>query len=125
MDLPQDLRYTASHEWVREDTDGSLVVGLTAHAQEALGDVIFVDLPEVGHTCEREQACGVVESVKAASDIYAPVGGEIMAVNQAVRDEPGQINAQPYQAWLFRIRPSDASELGALLSPQEYEQSAS
>jgi len=124
MDFPQDLRYTASHEWIRQDEDGSLVVGLTSHAQEALGDIIFLDLPEVGKSYQREEVCGVIESVKAASDIYAPVSGEILAVNSAAAEEPGQINEQPYQTWLFRMNPTTAGELDTLLSPEDYARAA-
>ncbi|TFL13434.1 glycine cleavage system protein GcvH [Pusillimonas caeni] len=124
MDFPQDLRYTASHEWIRQDEDGSLVVGLTSHAQEALGDIIFLDLPEVGKSYQREEVCGVIESVKAASDIYAPVSGEILAVNSAAAEEPGQINEQPYQTWLFRMNPTSAGELDTLLSPEDYARAA-
>lgn len=124
MDFPQDLRYTASHEWVRQDEDGSLVVGLTSHAQEALGDIIFLDLPEVGKSYQREEVCGVIESVKAASDIYAPVSGEILAVNSAAVTEPSQVNEQPYQTWLFRMNPASAGELDSLLSPEDYAKAA-
>lgn len=124
MDFPQDLRYTSSHEWVRQQEDGSLAIGLTSHAQEALGDVIFLDLPEVGKTYQQGEMCGVIESVKAASDIYAPVSGEILAVNTVAAGEPGQVNEQPYQTWLFHIKPADASELDTLLSPAEYAKAA-
>jgi len=120
MDIPQDLRYSPSHEWVRQEEDGSLAIGLTSHAQEALGDVIFLDLPQVGKAYKQEEVCGVIESVKAASDIYTPVSGEILAVNTSAVEEPGQVNEQPYQTWLFRIQPSDSSELDKLLSPEEY-----
>jgi len=124
MDLPQHLRYTQSHEWVKQEDDGSLLIGLTSHAQEALGDIIFLELPDPGSTVQRGDTCGVIESVKAASDIYAPLTGEILAVNDGARDEPGQINEQPYETWLFRIQPSENSELDALLSPQDYEKAA-
>lgn len=124
MSFPQDLHYTASHEWVRHEEDGSLSVGLTSHAQEALGDVIFLELPETGKAYRREEMCGVIESVKAASDIYAPVSGEIVEVNQAAADEPGQVNEQPYDTWLFRIKPTDAAELDALLSSEAYAKAA-
>ncbi len=120
MDLPKDLRYSASHEWVRQEEDGSVLVGLTSHAQEALGEIVFLELPKVGDVCRQDDACGVVESVKAASDINAPVSGEITEVNQALAEEPGAINERPFQAWLFRMRPSNASEVESLLSPEDY-----
>ena len=124
MSLPQDLRYTASHEWVRQEQDGALTVGLTNHAQEALGDVIFLELPEIGQACRQDDVCGVIESVKAASDIYSPVSGKVVAVNTAAVDEPGKVNEQPYETWLFRIQPADTGELQTLLSPQDYAQTA-
>lgn len=118
---PSELKYASSHEWARLEEDGSVTVGISDHAQEALGDVVFVELPEVGSTLAAGDEAGVVESVKAASDIYAPVGGEVIAVNEQLEDEPEIVNADPYNdGWFFRLQPSDAEELGALLSAEDY-----
>ena len=117
--IPSDLRYVASHEWIRLDDDGSVTVGVTDHAQEALGDVVFVELPEVGAALALGAETGVVESVKAASDIYAPISGEILAINQALADDPELVNSDPYGAgWFFRIKPSNTAELEQLLTAQ-------
>lgn len=121
MNLPPELRYTASHEWVRTEPDGSLTVGITDHAQAALGDLVFVELPAVGRKVKAGEACGVVESVKAASDIYAPLAGEIVAINEALPAKPEQVNQDAYAAWLFRIRPSDASAVTGLLDARAYQ----
>ncbi len=118
---PSELKYAASHEWARLEEDGSVTVGITDHAQEALGDVVFVELPEVGDTLAAGDEAGVVESVKAASDIYAPIGGEVLAVNPALEDEPETVNSDPYNdGWFFKLQPSDVSELEALLSAEDY-----
>lgn len=118
--IPADLRYAASHEWVRLEADGSVTVGISDHAQEALGDVVFIELPEVGKTLAAGDQAGVVESVKAASDIYAPVGGEVIAVNEALADAPEQVNGEPYGAWFFKLKPQDAAELDRLLDADGY-----
>src|SRR5690606_38707220 len=102
--IPTDLKYTKSHEWIRTEADGTLTVGVTDHAQEALGDVVFLELPEAGRKVTAGEACAVIESVKAASDIYAPVAGEIVAANDAAVDAPESLNADAYGAWLFRIK---------------------
>lgn len=120
MSLPDHLSYTAEHQWVRLDADGTAIVGITDHAQEQLGDVVFVQPPEIGRKVRRGETCAVVESVKAASDIPAPVSGEIVAINPAAADAPERINQQPYETWLFRIRPSDPAELAALLDAAAY-----
>ncbi len=120
MNLPVDLRYTAEHQWVRVEADGTAAVGITDHAQEQLGDVVFVQLPEAGRKVKRGETCAVVESVKAASDIPAPLSGEIVAVNPATADAPEKLNLEPYAAWLFRIRPGDAAELAGLLDAEAY-----
>lgn len=117
---PADLRYAASHEWARLEADGSVTVGISDHAQEALGDVVFIELPEVGKTLAAGDQAGVVESVKAASDIYAPVGGEVIAVNEALADAPEQVNGEPYGAWFFKLKPQDAAELDKLLDADGY-----
>ena len=122
--VPNELKYRDSHEWVRKEADGTCTVGITEHAQELLGDMVFVDLPDVGNSYAAGDECAVAESVKAASDIYAPISGEIVAVNDALSDAPEQVNSEPYGAgWLFRIKPSDASELEALLDADAYKAS--
>lgn len=120
---PGELKYAASHEWARLDDDGTVTVGITDHAQQALGDVVFVELPEVGATLAAGDEAGVVESVKAASDIYAPVGGEVIAVNEQLQDEPETVNGDPYgDGWFFKIQPGDTSELDDLLSADDYQE---
>jgi len=119
--IPQELKYTKSHEWVRLEEDGSVSVGITEHAQGLLGDMVFVDLPDVGDEFEAEQDCAVVESVKAASDVYCPVEGEIVAVNEELEDSPEQINANSYhEGWIFRVQPANAADLDGLMSADEY-----
>src|SRR5690606_40192645 len=118
--LPAELRYAASHEWARLEADGSVTVGISDHAQEALGDVVFVELPDVGKQLAAGQEAGVVESVKAASDIYAPVSGEVIAVNEALADAPELVNEDPYGNWFFKLKPSNPSELAALLDAGGY-----
>lgn len=118
--IPADLRYAASHEWVRLEADGTVTVGISDHAQEALGDVVYVELPEVGASLNAGQEAGVVESVKAASDIYAPIGGTVLAVNEVLTDSPEQVNSDPYASWFFKLQPSDATELNKLLDAAGY-----
>lgn len=120
MEIPQQLKYTATHQWARLETDGTVSVGITEHAQDQLGDVVFVQQPETGRKVKRSEACAVVESVKAASDIPAPVGGEIVAVNPVPNDAPEKLNEDPYGTWLFRIKPTDAAELAHLLDAAAY-----
>jgi len=124
MSAPEDLKYTATHQWVRMEADGTATVGITEFAQEQLGDVVFVQQPATGRKVRRGEACAVVESVKAASDIPAPLSGEIVEVNPAVADAPEKLNQEPYTAWLFRIRPSDATERTGLLDAAAYQKSA-
>lgn len=120
-ELPADLKYSKSHEWVRDEGDGTVTVGITDHAQELLGDLVFVELPEVGTPVAVGGECAVVESVKAASDIYSPVSGEIIAVNQALADAPENINEDAYgDGWIFKVKLSDAAELNALLDADGY-----
>ncbi|MBE5253600.1 glycine cleavage system protein GcvH [Mixta mediterraneensis] len=122
--VPNELKYRESHEWVRKNADGSYTVGITEHAQELLGDMVFVDLPDVGATFAAGEECAVAESVKAASDIYAPVSGEIVAVNEALDDSPETVNNDPYQeGWLFQIKASDESEFDSLLDADAYKAS--
>jgi glycine cleavage system H protein len=124
MSTPTNLKYAASHEWAKLDADGTVTIGITDHAQEALGDIVFLELPAVGRIVKAGEECAVVESVKAASDIYSPVSGEVVEINQAAADAPESINADAYAAWLFRIKPADAAkcatELGALLDADAY-----
>jgi len=120
MNIPADLKYTASHEWVRLEADGTITVGITEYAQDALGDIVFVELPKVGTSYTAGDDAAVVESVKAASDIYAPLSGEVIAVNDDVVNAPESINSDAYAAWLFKIKPADVSALGALLDADAY-----
>ena len=120
---PAELRYAASHEWARLEADGSVSVGITDHAQAALGDVVFVELPDLGRQFAAGEQAGVVESVKAASDVYAPLAGTVIAVNEALADAPEAINAEPYAAWFYRLQPVDAAELGKLLDAAAYQAS--
>lgn len=120
-DVPENLKYTKDHEWLRRDEDGTCVVGITDHAQDSLGDVTFVELPEPGSQFGAEDVFGVVESVKAASDLYAPVAGEIVEVNEALLDSPELVNASPYaDGWMIRIRPSEPDAVSGLLSSADY-----
>lgn len=119
---PNDLKYASSHEWARQDEDGNLTIGITDHAQDALGDVVFVELPEVGAEFEAGDEAGVVESVKAASDVYAPVSGEVIEINGKVEDDPETVNAEPYgDGWFYRLKPADVSELDNLMTAEDYQ----
>lgn len=117
---PPDLKYTKSHEWARAEPDGTIAVGITDFAQEALGDIVFVEFPKVGARVNAGDAVGVVESVKAASDIYAPLAGEVVAVNQEAVDAPESINKDSYAAWLFRLKPDNPADLDGLLDAAAY-----
>jgi len=120
---PNELKYASSHEWARLEEDGTVTIGISDHAQDALGDVVFVELPDVGITLAAGDEAGVVESVKAASDIYAPLSGEVIAINEQLEDEPETVNADPYNdGWFFKLQPSDTSELEALLGAEDYQQ---
>ena len=119
--VPANLKYTASHEWVQLNADGTVTVGITDHAQEALGDLVFVELPEVGAAFEADKEIAVVESVKAAADVYAPLAGEVTEVNQAVVDAPESVNQDAYAAWLFKLKPANAADLDALLDAAAYQ----
>jgi glycine cleavage system H protein len=118
--IPEHLKYTKSHEWVKAEADGTVTVGITFHAQEQLGDVVFVQPPAVGRKVKQGEACAAIESVKAASDIHAPVSGEISATNPELADKPELVNQDPYAAWMFRIKPGDPGELGTLLDSAAY-----
>ena len=122
-DVPADLKYTDSHEWVRDNGDGTVTVGITDHAQDALGDLVFVELPEVGKALAAKDACAVVESVKAASDVYAPVSGEVLAVNEALDGTPETINSDPYgEGWIFQLKLTDHDAAADLLDADAYQQ---
>lgn len=121
MTTPADLKYTKSHEWVRVESDGTLTIGITDHAQEALGDIVFLELPEAGRAVNAGEECAVVESVKAASDIYAPVAGEIIASNEAATDAPESVNEDAYGNWLFKIKPNDLGDVDGLLDAAGYD----
>ena len=118
--IPAELRFAESHEWARLEADGTVTVGISDHAQEALGDVVFVELAEVGKVFAAGDTAGVVESVKAASDIYAPVSGEVIAVNEELSGSPELLNSDPYGAWIFKLKPSDKAELDKLLDAAGY-----
>jgi len=124
MTTPADLQYTPSHSWVRKDPDGTAWVGITFHAQEQLGDVVFVQPPDVGRVLAQDEQCGAIESVKAASDIYAPLSGEVIAVNAELETAPQRLNEAPYEAWIYRLKPSDPAELTNLIDGHAYEKIA-
>lgn len=120
MNIPSDLKYTASHEWVRREGDGTITVGITDHAQELLGDLVFIELPEVGKDLLAGQEAAVVESVKAAADVYAPVAGTVVEINEALVDAPEGVNQDAYAAWLFILAPAAAGDVDALLDAAAY-----
>ncbi|RLV58861.1 glycine cleavage system protein GcvH [Parashewanella curva] len=120
--LPTELKYAKSHEWARKESDGTFTVGITEHAQELLGDMVFVELPEVGDTVSAGEDCAVAESVKAASDIYSPISGEIVAINEELEDSPELVNSGAFtEGWLFRVKASDEAELDNLLDADGYQ----
>lgn len=121
-EMPGDLEYTKEHEWLRREDDGSVTVGITDHAQAALGDLVYVELPEIDQELDAEGEMAVVESVKAASDVYAPIAGIVTAVNHELADDPEKINTDPYgEGWIVRIKPSEALDSADLMSPDEYQ----
>ena len=120
MTIPSDLKYAKSHEWAKLEADGTVTVGITDHAQEALGDIVFLELPEVGRKLKAGVECAVVESVKAASDIYAPIAGEVVARNDAAVDAPEKVNEAAYATWLFKMKPDNAADLDGLLDATAY-----
>ncbi|MDO6746391.1 glycine cleavage system protein GcvH [Gilvimarinus sp. 1_MG-2023] len=120
-EIRSELKYLPSHEWARVEEDGTVTIGITEHAQDSLGDVVYVETPEVGANVAAGEDAGVVESVKAASDIYSPVTGEVIAVNESLEDEPEQVNSSPYDdGWFFKVKPSDLSELDDALDADGY-----
>jgi len=121
MSNPNNLKYTASHEWVRSEADGTISIGITQHAQELLGDMVFVETPAVGRKLKAKEECAVVESVKAAADVYAPVSGEVVAVNSELDSAPEKINDDPYAAWMFKMKPDNAADVAALMDATAYQ----
>ncbi|MDZ4201093.1 MAG: glycine cleavage system protein GcvH [Gallionella sp.] len=121
MSIPADLKYTASHEWVKTEADGTLTVGITQHAQELLGDMVFVEAPAVGRKLNAKEECAVVESVKAAADVYAPVAGDVVDSNSELDAEPEKINSDPYGAWIFKLKPANAADTAGLLEAAAYQ----
>lgn len=121
MSNPTDLKYTASHEWIKTEADGTISIGITQHAQELLGDMVFVENPAVGRKLAAKEECAVVESVKAAADVYAPVSGEVTEVNGDLDSAPEAINSDPYGAWMFKMRPDNAADVAALLDAAAYQ----
>lgn len=122
MASPSDLKYTESHEWVRDNGDGTVTVGITDHAQQALGELVYAELPQPGRTLARGEACAVVESTKAASDVYAPVAGEVVAANDVLSTAPETVNTEPFgEGWLFRLKLADAGALAGLMSAADYD----
>ncbi|MHB0981815.1 MAG: glycine cleavage system protein GcvH [Thiobacillus sp.] len=120
MSIPADLKYTPSHEWVRVEADGTLTVGITHHAQDLLGDMVFIETPAAGRTLAKGEECAVVESVKAASDVYAPVAGEVIAANADVEASPESVNQDAYSAWMFKMKPSNPADVAGLLDAVAY-----
>lgn len=122
MSIPAELKYAKSHEWIKSEADGTVSIGITQHAQELLGDMVFVELPQIGRNLTQREECAVVESVKAASDVYSPLSGEVVEVNSGLESAPEKINQEPYAAWLFRLKPSNPAELDGLLDANGYKQ---
>jgi len=121
-EIPSDLKYTSSHEWVRIESDGSVTVGISDHAQDLLGDLVYVEAPEQGTELQAKEACAVVESVKAASDIYSPIDGEVLEGNETLADTPEIINNDPYgEGWLMRIQPAEDADMSSLMDAEAYE----
>ena len=121
MSNPSNLKYTASHEWVKSEADGTVSIGITQHAQEALGDMVFVETPVLGRKFKAGEECAVVESVKAAADVYAPVSGEVIAVNGILDSSPETINDDPYAAWMFKMKPDNAADVNGLMDAAAYQ----
>lgn len=124
MTVPTNLKYSPEHTWLRQEADGSVTVGITDHAQETLGDLVYVEAPAVGRQVSKDEACGIVESVKTASDVHTPASGEVIAVNTELADAPEKINADAYAAWIFRLKPSNPAEFAALLDAAAYQKVA-
>ena len=121
MNIPTHLKYTKSHEWVKPEEDGTITIGITHHAQELLGDMVFVEIPQVGRQLKQGEECAVVESVKAAADVYAPITGEVIETNSELESAPEKINQDTYSAWLYKLKPSNIADLSELLDSTEYQ----
>ncbi|MCK5714657.1 MAG: glycine cleavage system protein GcvH [Nitrosomonadaceae bacterium] len=121
MNIPTHLKYTKSHEWVKLEEDGTAIIGITHHAQELLGDMVFVEIPQVGRHLKQGEECAVVESVKAAADVYAPISGEVITTNPEIESAPEKINQDTYSAWLYKLKPSNTADLSELLDSTEYQ----
>ena len=120
-DIPADLKFLSSHEWARVESDGTITIGISDHAQDLLGDIVFVELPEVSQSVDAESDAAIVESVKAASDVYSPLSGEVIEINSLLEDQPEIINSSPYEdGWFYKLNPSDMREFDNLLSPEDY-----
>jgi glycine cleavage system H protein len=119
--LPGNLKYTASHEWIKKEADGTITIGITQHAQELLGDMVFIESPAVGRQLKAKEECAVAESVKAAADIYAPVTGVVVAINADLGTAPEKINADPYSAWMFKMKPDNTADVDALMDATAYQ----
>ena len=120
-DIPADLKFLSSHEWARVESDGTITIGISGHAQDLLGDIVFVELPEVSQSVDAESDAAIVESVKAASDVYSPLSGEVIEINSLLEDQPEIINSSPYEdGWFYKLNPSDMREFDNLLSPEDY-----
>ena len=124
MTTPDNLKYTKTHEWVKQESDGTVTIGITFHAQEMLGDVVFIENPAAGRKVKQGEVCGVIESVKAAADIYAPLSGEVIAVNGELADMPEKVNQDPYAAWMYKLKPDTPAELAGLLDAAAYQKIA-
>ncbi len=122
MSIPKNLKYTSSHEWVRPEDNGTVTIGITDHAQELLGDMVFVELPEIGRKLAHKEECAVAESVKAAADVYNPIAGEVIEINNALEDEPEKINEDAHSAWLFKLKPDNWDDLDSMLDAAAYEE---
>jgi glycine cleavage system H protein len=121
MSIPTHLKYTKSHEWVKPENDGTVTIGITHHAQELLGDMVFIELPQIGRKLAQKEECAVAESVKAAADVYAPIAGEVTATNSELESEPEKINQDAFSAWLFKLKPANLADLDGLLDAADYE----
>ena len=120
MNIPESLRYTETHEWIKSEADGTLTIGISDHAQEVLGDIVFLELPPPGKKFAQGEACAVIESVKAAADINMPIAGEVVSANDKLVQSPEEINADAYGAWMFRIKPDNAADIGSLMDAAAY-----
>ena len=121
MSNPADRKYTASHEWIKTEADGTITIGITQHAQELLGDMVFVETPAIGRKLKAREECAVVESVKAAADVYAPISGEVTGVNSDLDSAPEKINEDPYGTWMFKMKPDNAADVAALMDAAAYQ----